>query len=359
MNMMMIALFALANAQDARAANAGLTTRFHAFCEREFQRQQIPGLSVAVVTSGGEIWEESYGLADMENNVAATTQTVYRLASISRMITAVAVLQLVQHGSLDLNANIRDFVPEFKTDQSITIQHILPHLSGIRTLNSADELYNRREYARLIDTIDRFSGDPLVASPGRRFHNSALAYNLLGILIERVTGRSFESQLKTAVFDPAGMTSAGTDDARRIIPHRSAGYIRRKDGSLRNSIFVDLSLLRPAEGLAGSARDLARFGKALLNGTLLKPAYFNLMATEYKTVEGKPIHYGLGCFVRTWNGYKIVGHGGWQPKVSSFLLILPEKKIVVAALANLEQADVKTICEGVATIILESNIPGS
>ncbi len=327
--------------------------RIIALIEAQRKEEAIPGLSVAVAMNGSLAWSQSFGMADLENAIPATPETVYRIASISRFVTAICVLQLVQKGKIALNTSIRDFVPELPDKgHRITVEHILPHLSGIRPINSIEELFNTKHFARLVDALDTFKNDPLVAPPGERFLYTPLAYTMLGLIVERVSGLGFRDYLKQHIFKPAGMGSADIDDPGRIVQRRARGYIRKKDGSLRNSRFVDTSLVLPAEGMIATAEDLANLAIAWQSDALLSAPLREVMMTEYKTASGHGTRYGLGCFVRKWEGRKIVGHGGWQPQVSSFLVIIPENHIAIAILANLEQADVKTMSLNIAKILL-------
>ncbi|MGB0715928.1 MAG: serine hydrolase domain-containing protein [Phycisphaerae bacterium] len=158
---------------------------------------------------------------------------------------------------------------------------------------------------------------------------------------------------RSNIFELAGMSHARLDDATAIIQNRVSGYLRRKDGSLRNSMYADSSLYPASEGAVGSIKDLAAFSAALQANRLVKPAFMQLMTTAYKTTNGKETNYGLGCFVREWEGKRIVGHGGWRRGASSFFLWIPEERLAVCVLANLEQADVKEASLAIARMMLE------
>jgi CubicO group peptidase (beta-lactamase class C family) len=353
-----VALWGDPQAPEERVSPQTRLARVAEYLVEERARQHIPGVSVAVVLDGKLVWSRGFGLADVENEVPATPKTVYRLASISKMITAVAVLQLVQEGKVGLNASVRDYVPELPDKgERISVEHLLSGLSGIRAYKSREELFSREPYRRLVDSVESFKDDPLIAVPGRRFINSPYGYTLLGLVVERVSGLTFGDYLEENIFEPSGMSSSGLDDLSGIVAHRGRGYVLQKDGSLRNSFFVDLSARYPGEGMAGTVEDLARFAIAFMTGKLLESSMIKVMTTEYRTEAGESTRYGLGCFVREENGRRIIGHGGWQPQVASFLLIVPDSRAAVAVLANLEQADVKTISLSVAEMLLGESPP--
>ncbi len=327
------------------------------YLAEERQKQHIPGMSVAVVLEGALVWSGGFGLADVENEVPATPRTVYRFAAISRMITATAVLQLIQKGKIGLNAPIRDYVPELPDKgERITVEHLLTHLSGIRAHATRDVLFNRKHYIRIVDSIEVFKDAPLLAKPGQRFINTPFGYTLLGLLVERVSRMTFDDYLRVHLFEPSGMQAAGVEDLITVVPHRARGYLRKKDGTLINSYFVDLSDRYPSDGLVGTVEDLARFAIALMSDKLLDPEMFKVMTTEYQTRAGFKTHYGMGCFVREEAGRRIIGHGGWLPQVTSFLLIVPDRKAAVAVLTNLEQADVKAISLTVMNRVLGEGV---
>jgi serine beta-lactamase-like protein LACTB len=155
----------------------------------EMARQGIPGLSVAIVTDHRIRWSNGYGLADLENFVPATPGTVYRLGSISKTITAVAAMQLVEKGKLDLDAPVQQYVPSFpQKPWPITTRQLLGHLSGIRHYQG-DEIDSTRHYVRLLDGLAIFRNDPLLDEPGTKFHYTTYGYTLLGCVIESAAGR--------------------------------------------------------------------------------------------------------------------------------------------------------------------------
>lgn len=338
---------------DKALALESVIPGIRSFLEAERQRLSIPGMSAAIVWEGRPAWSSGFGLADVENDVPAVASTVYRIGGISRMITAVAVLQLAQSGRISLDESIREFVPDFpETESVVSIRQVLGHMSGIRGLKGADEISNRNRYERLADTLVLYKKDRMAAKPGERFINSSLAYNLLGLLIERATVSSLEDYLEHWIFKPSGMTATGLDDAFRVVPKRSRGYALDANGSLRNANFTDASISYPGDGMRSTVDDLAGFASAWLRGDLLSPELRSTMTTVQKTASGSDEQYGLGCFVREEDGRRIVGHAGWSAQSSTFLLILPDQRAAVVILANLERVDVRSMCLEVARRLL-------
>jgi CubicO group peptidase (beta-lactamase class C family) len=309
--------------------------------------QQVPGLSVAVVVDHGLAYEKGYGMADVENQVPATSETVYRLASISKMITAVAALQLVEQGKLDLSAPIQKYVAFPEKQAPITCEHLLKHQSGIRHYRG-DEVRSNVSYANVSDAFKVFQDDALLFAPGEKFSYTTYGYNVLGGAIEGASGQKFVAYVEEHIAQPAGMATLRPDSPYKIIPHRAAGY-RRSGPALVNDVAVDVSNKIPGGGWCGTPRDLALFAIALCQGKLLKPESLDAMWTPRLTAAGKETGYGYGCNINEIDGDRRISHSGGQPKVSTFLTISPARKTAVAVMCNLRNAPVG----GLATELMQ------
>jgi CubicO group peptidase (beta-lactamase class C family) len=297
-------------------------------------RLGIPGLSAAVVVGSEGVWSRSFGRADLDRNVPATDRTVYRLASISKTITAVAALQLAEAGTLDLDAPVQTYVPGFPRKQwPITSRHLLTHQSGLRHW-SADEWTQTRHFTSLAEALVPIQDDPLLFEPGTRARYSSVGYTVLGRVVEGASGQDYLSYVRKNVFERAGMTDAREDDARAA--NRAKGYARDGAGRLRPSALSDTSGKLPAGGLVSTAPDLARFGAALLRGALVRPATVTRMCTPQTTRSGETVSIGLGPRVTQHRAQLECWQQGAQPEVSGLLYLRPSKGVAVAILCNLE-----------------------
>jgi serine beta-lactamase-like protein LACTB len=307
-------------------------------------RYGMPGLSAAVAASGSVSLSAGYGMSDLENAVPATASTVYRLASVSKPLTATAVLQLAAKGKLDLDAPVQRYVPAYPEKQwPLTCRQLLCHQGGVRQWTD-EEFHNTRHYASLTEALELFKNDPLVFEPGTRTLYTSLGYNLLGAAVESASGQDFLDYMRENVFTPAGMETTGLDDVFTLIPHRAQGYQKAAGGELLNSALSDTSNRVPGGGLVGTAEDLARFVLALHSGALLKKDTREQMFVRQRTRDGRPTGYGLGWAVGTQRGRREVYHIGGQARVSTVLYFLPESDMAVVFLTNLE---------GVGTPLLE------
>ncbi len=303
--------------------------------------KKIPGLSVAVVSDNQVRWQKGYGMADLENSVPAKAATVYRTASVAKPITAVAVMQLVERGKLDLDAPIQKYVATFPTKPwPITTRELLGHLSGIRNYKG-NENDSTRFYSSLTEALSIFKDDPLDFEPLTKFSYTTYGYTLLGAVIEGASGMSYLDYMRENVFKPAKMSHTKADNVYDIIPNRARGYgpkvYGRFDGNLRNAALADTSYKIPAGGLVSTVEDLANFAIAVQDGTLVKKETFQQMSRSQSTRDGKQSPYGLGWFIDGIGNRKgVVWHGGVQQGATSVLFLLPEERIAVVLLTNLE-----------------------
>ena len=303
----------------------------------------IPGLSLAVATDGEIRIASGYGLADVENNVPAKAVTVYRLASVSKPITAVAVLQLAEKGLLDLDAPIQKYCPAFpEKPWPVSGRQLLGHLGGVRHY-ADNEPVNTRRFTGVRDGLVLFKDDPLVVEPGTRYVYSTYGYSLLGCAVEGASGQAFADYLRDNVFRPAGMERTRPDDVRGLVPNRAQGYVKDASGEILNSALADVSYKVPGGGLVGTAPDVARFVLALSGGSLLQKEALAQMITRQKTRDGKVTGYGLGWTLGERNRRREVWHTGGQERVSNAVYWQPDTGLVVVLLSNLEHVQPRLV----------------
>jgi serine beta-lactamase-like protein LACTB len=319
----------------------------------EMARQSIPGMSIAI-GSGTEIWSNGYGMADLENFVPAKTGTVFRTASIAKPMTAVAVLQLAEKRKIDLDAPIQQYLTDFpQKGQRVTARELLGHLGGIRHYRDDSEAFSTKHYWDLREALKQFESDPLAIEPGTKMIYSTFGYVLLGALIEKVSGSNYVEYMRKNIFDIAGMTSTQSDDVYALIPNRSRGYSKSKEGKISNAALHDTSGKIPAGGLVSTAADLVRFAQAVDEGKLLKTETMEQMWTPQRTRDGKPTGYGLGWGVGQFADKKRVGHMGGQAGVSTLFFNFPQEKVTLALMFNLEQVETGAIADRVQEIVFE------
>lgn len=315
-------------------------TKIEALIRLTMSQGKIPGMSVAITTAHQLRYAKGFGWADLENAIPAKSTTVYRLGSLSKTITAVAVMQLAEKGKLDLDAPIQKYCPAFPVKPwPLTARQLLAHLGGVRDYNNQRflaEYFSTRHYNSVTESLDIFKDDPLVQEPGTKYLYSTYGYNLLGCALEGASGMTYEEYLRENILKPAGMYQTGVDDLLQIIPNRARGYGQTREGEVRNTLLADTSNKIPAGGLVSTVEDIGKLSLALQNETFVSKATLEQMWTLQKTRDGKPIAYGLGWRLSERNGMKEVYHGGAAAGFSTFLYLHPEKNVTVVLMANLE-----------------------
>lgn len=317
----------------------------------------VPGISVAVVQNGELVWSEGFGMADLENFVPASPATLYRLGSISKPITATAILQLSEHGKLDLDAEVQKYCPAFpKKEWPITTREVLGHLAGIRHYNPDGKgdipEDSAKHFASMEESLKIFAADPLVAKPGTKFHYSTYGYTLLGCVLEGASGEKYVDYVKENIFEPAGMEETRDDNFFAIVPHRTRFYHKDSAGVVQNAGVLDSSYKIPGGGLISSADDMARFEIAMLANKLVRPATREMMWTPQKPVEVPKDDYGLGWGMMKKYGLNLVGHDGGQQGTSTSIILAPEKTAGVVVLANMDDVDATDLSEQILKIEL-------
>jgi serine beta-lactamase-like protein LACTB len=332
-----------AKQQEVRAAVAA-----------EMDRLKIPGLSAAIAIDLRTAWSEGFGMADIENAVPARANTVYRLGSISKPITAVAVMQLAERGKLKLDEPIQTYVPAFpRKPWPVTVRELLAHLGGVRHYTSPVEIASTRHYMEVLGALDVFGNDPLLFEPGTRFSYTTYGYTLLGGAVESASGMKFMDYLREHIFAPANMEHIRDDNVYAIVPHRARGYRRPAGGEIENCELADTSNKIPGGGMISTAGDLVQFASAVAGETLLNRQSVSQMFTEQKTADGKPTRYGLGWYLFDINGRKWAGHSGAQPGTSTMLLLEPKQGFAVSLMANIEGVNLNPLAVRIAAIALQ------
>src|SRR5262252_9427172 len=317
-----------------------LTSQVDSAVVKEMEKQQIPAMTVAIAQDGRIIYSKAFGTADLENSVPATTETLIRTGSIAKPITAAAAMTLAEAGKLNLDAPVQKDCPAFPQKQwTITTRELLTHTSGIRHYKG-DEPQSTKHFDSMSAGFAIFAADPLLFEPGTKFNYSTYGYTVVGCAIEGASGEKYYDYVREHVLAPAGMTHTFVDDLYAIVPHRARGY-HKTSGQVQNAGLMDSSYKIPGGGLVTTAEDLVRFGTAMVDGKIVKPETLALMWTPTKLQgpEAKVSNYGIGFGVLTINGQKYVAHSGSQQGTSTVMVIIPEKRFAVAALANMDNVD--------------------
>jgi D-alanyl-D-alanine carboxypeptidase len=315
------------------------------FVVARLQAHRVPGLTLAVIRGGRILKMRGYGVANVELQSPAGTDTVYELASVSKPFTATAVMLLVQEGRLGLDDPVSrhlDDTPE--SWREMRVRDLLQHSSGLIEYHMNPLRLSVDRSILPYTTQQQYEdikAQPLLFPPGTRVQYSNAGYQLLGMIVERVGGMPFERFLRERILAPGNMVETHFIDAYRVLPNRAAGYTLR-EGELApwtlTHVIGSLSM-NAFGGMLSSVKDLARWDEALYSDRLLRPETLDQMWTPGRLRDGTlapPTQYGarmgLGWSVAEAEGRRVVFHGG---HTGTFLLRVPEERLTVIVLANL------------------------
>ena len=338
---LLIFLLLIAAAATAAQQSGDLSAQVDRAVLEEMKRQQLPAVTVAVAQDGRIVYSKAFGMADLENSVPATTETLIRTGSLAKPITAAAAMTLAEAGRLDLDAPVQKYCPAFpQKPWPVTTRELLTHTSGIRHYKEG-EIESTRHFRNMSDGFSIFAADPLLFQPGTKFSYTTYGYTVLGCVIEGASGEKYYDYLREHVLAPAGMTHTFVDDAFAIIPHRARGY-QKISGQLKNAGLMDSSYKIPGGGLTMTAEDFVRFAVALMDGRVVKPQTLAAMWTPTNLPglqDGKPSTYGMGFVALAVGGEHNIAHGGSQQGTSTYMEVVPERRFAVAVFINQDDAD--------------------
>ena len=315
--------------------------RARAMLEKEIV-PKVPGLAVAVAVNGKIVWSEAFGYADWETKRPVTPTTRFRIASVSKPLTAAGLMLLVERGQLDLDAPVQKYVPDFpvKPEGVVTTRLLGGHLGGIRHYQGTEALLDR-PFADVHAGLKIFADDPLVAPPGVRFNYTTYGWSLISAVMESAAHRPFLDYMGDEVLKALGMIHTRPDRAGVLDPDCTLFYARGRDGKFAAAPPIDSSYKWAGGGFLSTAEDLVHFGSVLLQPGFLQESSLTLLFTSQKTAEGKPTGYGIGWFVqKDRHGRPVYFHTGGQQGATSVLFMRPDAGIVVAIVCNLSEAPI-------------------
>jgi CubicO group peptidase (beta-lactamase class C family) len=332
---------------------------------KQMKDQKIPGLSLAVVRNGQVIKSKGYGYANLELGPPTKVDTIFQAGSITKQFTASAILQLVEQGKLGLDDSITKYFPEAPAAwRPITIRHLLTHTSGIPDIVDEPEvnpphktkLDFHRDYTE--DELARgYAAQPLDFEPGTRMSYCNVGYQLLGILIHRVTGTYYGDYLREHIFAPLGMSTTTLFSSKDIVPNRASGY-EVSDGLWKNlRSWQSDSVFAGADGsLLMSVLDMAKWDAALNTEHILKRSSLETMWTPVPLddASGSAYRGGMGWYIASAHDHRIVFHTGGTFGFYAVISRYLDDRLTVIVMTNIDErhADVLKIAGDVAAIYL-------
>lgn len=328
------------------------------FVRDEMLKRRIPGLSIAVLRDGKVVRESSYGFANLETRTSASASTVYEIGSISKQMASEAVMLLVEEGKINLDDPITKYLPGNAPDiwKAITVRNLLNHTSGLKDWTEVKEFSYRREYSaeEFIDLVRSF---PLGFEPGTNWLYSNTNLPLIGVIVERASGRTFEDFVTDRIIKPLAFPSIRFKHQEDVVANRATGYVLRND-ILKNGEPFRPKVIAASGGILATVTDLAKWWEAVLLGRVVKQNTLDAMLAPTKLRDGRNVAHGFAFFTDTFNGHKLVQHfGSTVGGFGSIVRYYPKERVTVAVIGNLEDGGFGA--EYIAKRVADVYIPGS
>jgi len=314
-----------------------LIVKVDSLAEATLANGPVASLSIGLRRGDDILLVKGYGLADIEHDVPATTETVYRIGSVTKQFTAAAVMQLVEAGKIGLDDPITTYLPDYPTQgHVVTIRHLLTHTSGIKSYTGL-EAWRPKMPLDLTDEelVALFKDEPFDFAPGEKFRYNNSGYYLLGMVVAQVSGESYREYLDAHLFGPLGLTGSSYCDERPIITGRAEGYVT-EGGELLNDAPLSMNQPGAAGALCSTTFDLLAWMTDLREGDVVSEQSYQMMSTRSVLNDESETSYGFGLFLNSLEGHDRIGHGGGINGFVTATAHYPEADLDVVVLSNTE-----------------------
>ena len=330
LNVCLLANLAFAQQKDDKQ----LFSEFDKMLSEQYKTNET-GATALVARNGQIVYKKAFGMANLEYNIPMQVDNIFRIGSITKQFTAVAILQLMEQGKLNLQDDITKFIPDYPMHgHKITIEHLLTHTSGIQSLTAMKD-FRERMILDLTpsELINYFKNQPMEFTPGTKWNYNNSGYILLGYIIEKISGKTYPQYLEENFFKPLDMTNSLYGNDSKIIKNRAGGY--EKDSSVVVNAF-HLSMTQPysAGSIQSTVEDLFKWHQAIHSYKLLKKESLDKAFTKYKLTDGTETVYGYGWFLNNIQESPTIEHGGGINGFSTESIYLPKEEVFVAVFSN-------------------------
>lgn len=336
--------------------NPNLEQQLDTYIYEHMQRKLIPGLSLAVIKDNATVIEKSYGFANLEHEVPATSDTVYEIASITKGFTAAAIMLLVADGQLSMDESLARFRPGLPAAWgTVTVRRLITHTAGIPQWEVE---WDRTDLT--LEEIDQGAfGRPLRFEPGTAFEYVDTNYNILGMIIHQLTGAPYDLFLHERIFQPLGMSATRHNDVRALVPHRADGYDRTEDGNVYKPFRIQWNNINrspsvPANaangGLLSSLRDLLKWDAALTNGQILSQRQQDELWSPLLLNNGSPLSAEDDWHAQNFRGHRLIEFGGGIMGFTTCMTRFVEDRLTVIILTN-QDSKPWDMCKDVAALV--------
>lgn len=335
-----------ASAQTQNGQDPALTAKFAEYMDAAVKVNKFSG-SVLVARDGKAIFSRGYGMANYEWDIPNTPQTAFRIGSITKQFTSAAIMLLQERGKLNVNDSVCKYVTECPAAwEPITIRHVLTHTSGIPNYTSFPKWMETKAVMPVTpaELLAEYKTKPLDFAPGEKYSYSNSGYHLLGLIIEKTSGKPYADFLTENIFVPLGLKNTGYDLTKNIIKHRASGYVRDGDGVL-NAAYLDMLIPYAAGSLYSTTEDLLRFEQAFYSEKLLTRKSLDETFTPFKG------NYGYGWGVGKRQERTAMSHSGGIYGFSAYYVRYPDDKATVIVLTNVQGSASERVADSLSSIL--------
>lgn len=298
------------------------------YAQAEYKIKAFNG-TVLVLHKGKPIYKKSFGMADREWNISNTSTTKYRIGSVTKQFTAACILLLEEQGKLSVDDKLSKYISDYPKGDSITIHMLLTHTSGIKNYTDLPEFWPKAILPLSTDSmIALFKNKPLDFSPGNNWNYSNSGFYLLGVIVEKVSGKKFSNYLLENILKKLGLKNTGMDQLDSILAFRAKGYSKNELGSWQQAMYISMEAPYSAGAMFSTVEDLYQWTKALHNYKVLSPASTKKMMTPYRN------NYGYGIGIDSVKQHKRVSHNGGIPGFVTHLAYYPTDDVYVIVFSN-------------------------
>ena len=311
-----------------------LAAEFDKLLAEQFKANET-GAAALVARNGQVIYKKAFGMANLELNVPMQVDNIFRIGSITKQFTAVAILQLMEQGKLNLQDEITKFIPDYPMNgHKITIEHLLTHTSGIQSYTGMKDFVEMmRKDMKPEELIAHFKNQPMEFAPGTKWNYNNSGYFLLGYIIEKITGKTYPQYLEENFFKPLGMTNSYYGSDTKIIKNRATAYGKGEKG-FENAQPLSMTLPYSAGSIQSTVEDLLKWHQAVHAYKLVKKESLDKAFTSYKLTDGKETNYGYGWFLGNVQESPTIEHGGGINGFLTSSIYLPKEDVFVAVFSN-------------------------
>ncbi|UOU97010.1 beta-lactamase family protein [Chryseobacterium daecheongense] len=322
--------------------------------QTKFNEHEGPGGVFLISQKGKPVYEKAFGLANLELNIPLHPNNVFEIGSMTKQFTSVSILMLEQQGKLKVTDFISNYIPDYPNGNNITIHHLLTHTSGIKNftkIKGLSEISQKEMTPQMM--VDFFKNEPVDFKPGEKFEYNNSGYIVLGYIIEKVSGETYEDFIRKNIFEKIGMIHSYYASDRKVIKDRAYGYHQKNDGFVNKSV-ISFSVPYASGSLMSTLDDMLKWQIALNQNLLLNQKESIKAFTKYKLNNGEEIEYGYGWHLKNINGIPTREHGGSIFGFKSMGVYIPGKDIYVLGFSNCDCNSPTQVVKDIAELALKN-----